>query len=474
MSLPSDLVIMLDGSKASAFRLNTSGSRDGGFCDTVSLAATLAQGTAANQPTYDHYACATGPGLILGGSGAPLYTQPTWMVSGGTVTLGANWTLSYFGCADVAGCFYEWGNVATGQGVQLKDGSLKIVGTSSTMTATFTSLANNTDSYFELQSDGTIAGTTLTRNGVAVTLSTSGSNPGAITSSLALTLGSDHGQTAPLTGTCGFYGYDLRKLSSGETANVLAYLSANPWYLPPASQPVSATLVELGDSIAGAFLTGSGSLLTPAYAFTNIAALMLGSRIAGGTANNFAVGGVRLTVGASSAKAQWDTGGGLTAATAAAGKPVIATCFCGINDVSALAPVLSTMTSTATTIAGFASTVVSDIVSGLGGISHGSGLPHLVVPCCITTGVQEAQAGCVREINRQERLTLPALGTSSAQVVVFDVGLGSDIVVGQTIGIENGYQTAPAFNVANVEHPSKAGHRHMGGKFARFLLSLGY
>lgn len=475
MSLPSDLVIMLDASKPSGFRFNASGARDGGFVDTLNFAGTLAQSTTADRPSYGHFWCATGPGLVFGGSGAPLYSQPTWMVSTGSVVLGAAWTQIYFGAADVAGCFFEWGNIGSGQGVQLKDASLKIVGASGTMTATFTTIADNTDSYLELRYAGTLASVALLRNGSAVALSKSGSDPGSLTSSLTLTIGSDHGQSAPLTGTCGFFAYDLRTFGSGDTANVLTYLSEYPWYLPAAGLSTSRTFVTIGDSIAGGLFTSGGSL-DPAHAFASIAALMLGSRFAGGSSNNFAVSGALLTTGNPplNVKGQWDSGGGSAAATAAAGTSVIAVTQGGINDVSGSSPALTGAFAEGQTIGGKMASIVGDAVTFLGGVSHGSNPPHLVIPCCINTGVQEAQAACARSSNYFYRTLLPSYATSSALVSVFDYGIGSDVQMGQTIGIENGYQTAPAYNVANAEHPAKPGHRHIGGRLARLILSLGY
>jgi hypothetical protein len=483
--IPSDMIVPLDASNVSTLSVYNAPTFDGWRIDATTYG--LIQATPANRPTYDRFTLCGGPAILFGGSGAPLYNEPTWLT--GTVSFQIPFSITCFMAGDGVSVPFEVGNVGTGVGVKLGTdvAALTVRGTGGT--ATFTAAggwnSSNKGQLLTITCDGTKAGTTIqTSDGVAVALASAGVDPGVTApGSQPIVVGADHATANPLTGEIGFFGVIWGRVQSGaETTEIQKTLTsrglialASSWYLPPPSEAKRVNMIAGGDSIGFGHLTNTlvDDPTDPPYAYPNMAASVLGSRYGtSGVANNFALSSALLTlfVTVNPVITQW-TGLGVPAIVS--GMTNVAVLEGGVNDTLAINPTtFAAMQSCANTLYTRWVTLVTQVVSDLNGVPGG---PHYIVVNTITPGYAASGAGVLYQAARwqaniQLKQKIASLGTANVRIVLMPIGLDPLLSSYQNPA----FVPNPAFKAAgDPVHPSKAGHRHWGGKLGKLLLSLG-
>jgi hypothetical protein len=464
MSLPSDMVVLLDVSKPASFTSNGVTAGDRGLVDTRGI---LTQSTLANQPTYCRYNMGAGPGLIFGGNGAPKFAQPTWLnMSSFTFQIPFSLTIAMRGDG-VATATELSSNVSSARGVLVgtDTSAIKINGPSGI--ATFTAAAgwnsSNVAQVITLTCNGTKASTVLLANGVAVTLTPSGADPGTGTATITGTVGQDHAGATPLTGAISFLGFIPGRIQTGaETTAIQAYCAATNCF-PPAGS-VTRNPIGCGDSLIVGFQTvASGAA---AFGFYQRALSILGPRF-GVTPNNNGVGGALLTTGSSPANVQlqW-TGTG--AGQIVSGKTNVVAIDGGLNDISSANPLsISAANTIGFTTGASMATVVQAVASSLSATSGG---PHYILLSTIalgqTNGFQQIARKLANDIIRDN---YRSWGNANAIPVLVDIGADAAISGHSSVNT----QLVPYYYAGEPIHLAKPGQERWAALFARAALVAG-
>jgi hypothetical protein len=479
MALPVDLIAHFDGSNSSQFTLYGCAPQNGYRVDTAGLGA---QAVLANQPTWDTRAIAAGRGLIFGGSGAPLFSQPSWLTAA-SIAFQIPVSIMLLVRCDGTATPIEWStNASSSTGVRLRSDTsptLTITGPGGTGTwnAAAGWLTGNGAHLVWITTDGTLAGTKINLDGVNVTLTSSGTAPGTLTlTTVPAVWGADHTHTGePMTGAIGFSGLVPGRVVSGaEITASLAYVNtpSTPfgWYLPTPGATQTRNFISCGDSISAGHGTAVGGTDTQLYSYSSRAQSILGSRCGGLPTQNYGQDSARLTVDANpvfSVLTHLNTSG---IPAIVSGMKNVIILQGGVNDEAPLGQgSFAACQAGAVTIAGYWLTVAAAAVTALHGVSSGGNGNHIVVYHTLTkqgtipSGVSRALA------NRILRAQFAAQSVSDVTVIMCD--MGADPVLGNTISPS--FQPDPAFNSGDTTHPTKPGHEHWGGELARVLLAAG-
>jgi len=470
--LPSDLHVWYDASQSDNVRFNGTACAPQSSVDTAGL---LVQPTSGDQPNFDDLSLAYGPGIILGAQGSPDASSHATYLNIPSFSLGIPFSIVFFGAIDGDSCVFEMSagaNVGSSQGVKLTSSNSTTVtvhGPSGTQTANAASgwFSDNSSHVIVLTCDGTT--TSLYMDGSPVTLTPAGSAPGTGSITVTGVLGATQAAGSFSTGMTGFFASVNRVLSNSEiTENVQDYFTSSlSWYI---SKPSSVTINLLGggDSIAVGHGTEPTDGASIPYAFLNMTAKVLGARAQGGVTGNQAVSSARLTnpVPVTPVITQWTSScvplvvSGITNLFSLEG---------GINDCSDNVPANNAQArSNAALIWGYYNTVIAQVVSDLNGIAGG---PHYVLCNTITPSANSNyMAKQIYLINQYIRQRCAGYSTSNVKVILMDIGLGGDAVMGNVLDV--GYTFKPAYG-GDPLHPAKPGHRRWGGVMAKKIISLG-
>jgi hypothetical protein len=463
--LPSDMTVYIDGAQPSLYTLGGVRAGDLSLIDTVGVLG-ITQSTPANQPTFDRYNVGAGKAVIFGGYGAPKFSTPTFFnVGSNQFQIPFSRTVAMRG--DGVATAIEWSaNVTAGQGMLLGTDTAAITIHGSSGSASFTAPAgwnsSNVSQVNTLTCDGTIAGTILEVNGVAVTLTPVGGSvdPGVGSATITGFIGQDHAGATPLTGGIAFDGCIWGRVQSAvETANIQAYLAQTNYFAPGGA--TSRNTICIGDSFSVGFFTQDTDATD--FGFYQRALQILGSRF--GSPNNFGEGGAVLTGGFPSIQFQWVSGGG--SAALVSGMPNIVFMDGGINDITADNPLTPDAAATSgINTAAKIQTVVGDVASSMLGLAGG---PHYIfVPTIILSSASSFQQKARRVCNDIVRANYLNWGNSNAIPVLIDVGADGGLSAPGTELL-----VTPYYNVGNPEHPVKTGQDRWAAIEGRAVLSLG-
>jgi hypothetical protein len=452
----------------------------GGFVDAWNTAV---QATLVNQANYDDRALASGPCVWFGAYARPDMVTPilvqALVAPSVAVTIPCTW--AWFGATNNSTGnstvpIFELGNVGTGVGCKVDAlGSITIHGPSGSMTATCTwTLDDNCPHDLYVWTD--LGGTTIFAelDGAAVTLTPTGTAPGAGPITGNLTIGTDHQivDTATQIGPLGFLGVWNRILTLSERNGLRAYYKAG-WYRSNPLATPAFNFVDLGDSIQrGDQTCAANAGVNRQFAHIQRVRDMVGPLL---TINNVSVGGARLTLDDSvpSALTQWNTTG---KAAVVPGMDNVISLYCGINDITAVAPIPDgpTAITDATTINGYMAAVVSAIATYMSGISHGAHGHTIVIETigAWQVGFYDTCRGLVNANTLATYDGIPQSGIATACVQ-----MGEDGLLGNVNGLwflgdnSHGHPSFPG--IISGPHPAQLGHDRQAGFDIAKLRALG-
>lgn len=463
MALPVDMNVLLDASKPTSFTRNGATAGDRGLVDTCGI---LTQSTAASQPTFDRFNCGAGPCIITGGNGAPKFSQPTFLnATGFAFQIPFSLTIAMRGDG-VATAVELSANVSSARGVLVGTDTAAITINGPGGAATFTAPAgwnsSNVAQVVTLTCGGTKATTNLYVNGVAVTLTPAGSDPGTGSATISGFVGQDHAGASPLTGAVAFLGFIPGRVQSvSETTAINAYISASN-YFAATTGSVTRNTIACGNSLVVGFQTvASGA---PAYGFYQRALAILGARF--GSPNNNGFGGVLLTTGLFNVNSQWSTSG---VGQIVSGLPNIVVIEGGVNDIATSNP----LTVSASNTTGFATAVsMKTVVNAVAAspLASTAGGPHYIVANTISLGSANLFQQAARKlVNDTIRYNVAEWGNANAIPELVDIGADAAISGHQAVNV----QPYPYYYTGELTHPAKPGQERWGAILARAILGLG-
>jgi hypothetical protein len=475
--LPADMVVVFDASQTSTIKYLSTPPQPGYLIDTAGSAV---QGTGALQPTYDTNTICTGPGFWVGSYGyTPPTATPTYLTQA-AAPFQIPISIAALMQSDGVATIYEMSADASSSiGIRVRSDTaptLEITGPGGTMTANATAgwFTGNNPGLVTVTTDGTLAGTLLKLNGVAVALTPAGTAPGAqALTTVPAVYGAAHGGAEPMTGAMGFFGVvPGRVITAQEITNIIAYLNLNGWYIPPQGQAHTRNNIACGDSIYAGHSSNAIGADDKTYSSVNYSTLIIGARNAPGVSQNFAISAARLVtdVGATlSVLTQWNT---LGVPAIVSGMKNVIYLEGGINDIVPSIPTndFPGAQASALTVLGLWNTVLTQVVSNLHGVPSGGNGNHVVAVNTISKdpGSLIAEAA-VYLFNQLFRTRYAGYSVSDVTVILCDIG--GDYIIGNETSPS--YLPAPAYNVLDTIHPAKPGQAHWGGRMARTLINAG-